>query len=60
MKRKIKINDIALKDIEEIKDYIRMENVNAIKKFAKEIRATLKRMAEFPNIGIIFSKIISV
>ena len=60
MKRKIKINDIALKDIEEIKEYIRMENVNAIKKFAKEIRATLERVAEFPNIGISLSKIIRV
>lgn len=60
MKRKIKINDIALKDIEEIKEYIRMENVNAIRKFAKEIRATFERVAEFPNVGISLSKIIRV
>lgn len=58
MKRKIKINDIALKDIVEIKEYIRMENINAIKKFTKEIRDTFERLAEFPNIGISLSNII--
>ena len=60
MKLKVKINEVALRDIKEIKEYIREENINASKRFSNELRKNIDRIIEFPNIGISLSKIIGV
>lgn len=60
MKLKVKINDIALKDIIEIKEYIKTENISAIKRFSNELKLTLERLSEFPNIGMKLSKILDI
>lgn len=60
MKLKIKINPIAIKDIEEAKEYIREENSSAIDKFSKRINDSLEALSEFPELGIELAKKISV
>ena len=60
MNIKVKINDVALRDIKEIREYIREENINAIKKFNNELKKNIDRIVEFSNIGIKLSKIINI
>ena len=37
MKRKIKINPIAIKDIKEAKEYMREENISAVNRFINPV-----------------------
>ena len=52
MKLKIKINSLAIKDIKEVKEYIREENINAINKFTRGIKSIIEELAEFPEMGM--------
>ena len=56
MKRKIKVSPIAIKDINEAKEYIREENITAVNKFTKRIIDSIENLAEFPELGMELSK----
>ena len=60
MKLKIKINSIAINDINEVREYIREENINAINKFTEGLTETMEKLSQFPEMGMKLSNKIEV
>jgi len=60
MKLKIKVNPLAVKDIKEVKEYIREENIIAINKFTQILMDSIENLAEFPELGMELSKKIEI
>lgn len=51
MKYKIRINPMAIADVQEIKAYIAEGNPQAATKMGNTIYAKIKKLADFPKIG---------
>ncbi len=51
MGAKIRINPVATADLQEIKNFIAEDNINAATKAVKEIIEKIESLVEFPEIG---------
>lgn len=51
MKFKIRINPVAIADVQEIIAYIAEDNPAAAERIGKEIYSKVEKLADFPQIG---------
>jgi addiction module RelE/StbE family toxin len=60
MKLKIRINPLALADVQEIKAYIAEDNPSAAEIFGNDIYSKVEKLAHFPQMGISLSSKINM
>lgn len=48
---KILLTDLAVQDLQEIKDYIARDNRSAARRVVREMKAAMHRLAEMPGTG---------
>lgn len=60
MKYKIRINPVAISDVQQIKAYIAEDNSEAASKMGAAIYSRIERLADFPEMGISLSSKISI
>ncbi|SPF45669.1 Addiction module toxin, RelE/StbE family (fragment) [Candidatus Desulfosporosinus infrequens] len=52
---KIRVNPVVAADLQEIKDYIALDNPDAAQKTVKEIVSKIEGLLEFPEIGTLLA-----
>ena len=60
MKYKIRINPVAISDIQEIKAYISEDNPSAAAGMGNDIYSKLENLAEFPQLGVSLNSRINI
>ncbi|MHB1405747.1 MAG: type II toxin-antitoxin system RelE/ParE family toxin [Desulfitobacteriaceae bacterium] len=60
MKFKIRINPVAIADVQEIIAYIAEDNPAAAERIGKEIYSKVEKLADFPQIGVSLSSRINM
>ena len=60
MKYKIRINPVAIADVQEIKAYISEDNETAGERTGNDIYSKIENLAEFPQMGVSISSRISI
>lgn len=60
MKYKIRINPVAISDIQEIKAYIWEDNPSAAERMGNDIYSKLEKLAEFPQLGVSLNSRINI
>lgn len=60
MKFKIRINPVAISDVQEIKAYIAEDRPEAAKKIGNAIYTKIEKLANFPNVGATLNSKINI